>query len=194
MVLSVVTLISCVGYQWIANPQPDKIYEKCDASKSFPQMIRVPGFPGIWQVVENCDEYPREKTAIALRVFRDEWRKEFGNARQVDKGYRDIMITWSRRQTRHTGFTLTGEIFKHGYLRGMTLSPSMIYVFQDPYGRREHTRICESSLAHELVHATLWTDGEHGDPDHLGDKFEGWTIDHSAVIQRTNKTLCVLGI
>ena len=55
--------------------------------------------------------------------------------------------------------------------------------------------ICETSLVHELVHASIWAlKGTDGDPDHLGSQHYGWTIEHQVLIQEVNEDLCRLGI
>ena len=160
-----------------------------------PQMAAIPGFYGTWQVVDNCSVYPREKTAIALRVFLGEWEAVLGSSWGVKKTFKNLLITWSNRDTRHNGYSVDGTKFENRRLRGATMGPGLIYVFQAAHGPDRHERICESALAHELVHAVLWTmNGRHGDPDHLGPVYRGWTPDHSAIIQRTNEALCVLGI
>ena len=195
LLVLILFMISCPGSTWVANPTPDQTYHRCEKLKSMPQMIPVPGFDGTWQVVDDCDFYPREKTAIALRVFMGEWEAVLGNSWVVKNSYKDLLITWTNRVTHHNGYSVDGRKFENRRLRGATMGPSLIYVFQAPSGPDRHERICESALAHELVHAVLWnTSGKHGDPDHLGPIYHGWTPDHSAIIQRTNKALCELGI
>ena len=188
-------MISCPGSTWVANPTPDAAYMKCSRHKEMPQMTQIPGFPGVWQVVDSCDFYPREKTSIALRVFLGEWHAVLGSSWAVKRAFEDLLITWSKDTTKHDGYSVDGRKFKNMHLRGATLGPGLIYIFQFKSGIDRHERICESALAHELVHAVLWrVNGKHGDPDHLGSVYRGWTPDHSAIIQRTNESLCELGI
>lgn len=192
----VLFMISCPGSTWVANPTPEKEYYRCNPAKKMPQMIPIPGYSGTWQIVEDCKFYPREKTAIAMRVFKGEWEAVMGSSWAVDETFKDLMITWKDSTAYHDGYSVDGIKFKKAKLRGATIGPTLIYIFQDTIdGPDRHNRICESALAHELVHTVLWTiNGDHGDPDHLGKVYRGWTPDHSAVIQRTNKALCELGI
>ena len=195
ILLLVIFMISCPGSTWVANPTPAADYHRCDPLKKMPQMVAVPGFDGTWQVVDLCNFYPREKTAIAMRVFMGEWEAVFGSSWAVKRTFKDLLITWSDGEAYHSGYSVDGRKFINRKLRGATMGPGLVYVFQSKDGPDRHERICESALAHELVHAILWRmNGKHGDPDHLGPIYRGWTPDHSAVIQRTNKALCTLGI
>ena len=48
----------------------------------------------------------------------------------------------------------------------------------------------ESALIHELVHLAIRAQqGEHGDPDHEGPKYRGWTKAHSRMIIETRQML-----
>ena len=42
---------------------------------------------------------------------------------------------------------------------------------------------------HELVHLALRAKNGHGDPDHEGTKYNGWTIEHSAMILEAKEML-----
>jgi len=180
----------------VARPLPEEDYLRCDRFKEMPQMVKVPGFPSVWQVVNSCDEYPREKTAIALQIFRQTWKSVMGSSLAVDAVYGDLLISWQGTSAEtYSGFGHDGIYYTNISLKGVTLSESNVVIFQSDAGPDRHTRICESALAHEIVHAVLWRiNGEHGDPDHLGPKYPGWTVNHSLIIQETNKHLCVLGI
>ena len=52
-------------------------------------------------------------------------------------------------------------------------------------------RLYDTSLVHELVHVAIYAlhHGEHGDPDHEGDKYTGWTSEHTDFIKETNNIL-----
>ena len=84
---------------------------------------------------------------------------------------------------------MEGDRFSDRKIAGLTRTPSWIWVHTE-YGER----ICQTSFVHELVHVSLWAVHGTGDPDHLGNKYQGWTIDHTAFIQEMNETLCVLGL
>ena len=57
------------------------------------------------------------------------------------------------------------------------------------------SKIYHSALIHELVHIMIWRDNIiHGDPDHEGEKFSGWTEAHTRVIKTVNNKLLDLDI
>tara|TARA_B100000131_G_C18071481_1_gene594617 strand:+ start:898 stop:1494 length:597 start_codon:yes stop_codon:yes gene_type:complete len=192
--LTALLLLSCFSPRWTAHPVPEKSYVRCDPFKEMPQMIQVPDFPGVWQVVDSCEEFPREKTSIALSIFSKEWYSVFGNDRIVTEMLSNLMILWREGESsKHSGYDINGTLRNNVRLRGATMSDSMVIVYLN--NSETSSRICESALVHELVHVAIWKkNGSHGDPDHLGYKYPGWTADHSMVIQKTNNSLCVLGI
>lgn len=159
-------------------------------------MVMIPGFTNAWQIVESCDVYPREKTSIALRVFISEWSEVIGTSGFVLKAFDGLIITWKNHEADpiYSGYTVDGFLLTDVSVKGSTLDKSTVHIYRDDYGQNNHTRICESALAHELVHIVLWHIYGHGDPDHLGNKYPGWTHKHSLVVQKTNASLCELGI
>ncbi len=189
-------LLSCLGPKWTARPLPTHTFKRCKPMHPMPQMTPIPSFPGVWQVVNSCDEYPREKTSIALTIFLKEWRKVLGNDYRAMKGLSDLMIVWQDESANtHSGYSSIGIFHENVRIRGATMNDSLVIIYQDKNGPDRHTRICESALIHELIHIIIWKQTrKHGDPDHLGKKYLGWTADHSMIIQRTNESLCILGI
>ena len=116
---------------------------------------------------------------------------EFGDpSRKVWHSLNRVMIDWSPRKKSGSAYDITGTHLNDASYGGLALSPSYIWV--KPH---DQEIICESALIHELVHISIWAlKGTDGDPDHMGPKYTGWTVDHSALIQRVNNTLCSLGI
>ena len=139
---------------------------ECDSGRS-EQMIKIPHWKNAWMVVGDCDMFAAEKVSAALNVFYLEWIRTFGDSQKhIKKNLENAMIIFSRNVRRSNGFSVDG-----------------IY--------RKNIRLCETSLVHELVHASIWAlKKTDGDPDHLGKKFSGWSPDHMALIDRTNKKLC----
>ena len=87
-------------------------------------------------------------------------------------------------------YDIGGKYASKASASGLALTPGMIWVKTKP-----GEPICETSLVHELVHIAIWSlKGTDADPDHLGPKYSGWTVDHSALIQRVNNQLCRLGV
>jgi hypothetical protein len=154
-------------------------------------MVQIPVYVGAWQTVYSCKWYPREKTAIAISMFYMEWNRTFGDpGNRVWRAMNRIYVDWSPQSRRGNAYNITGDRVDDASFGGLALTPSYIWV-------KPHVDelMCETALAHELVHISIWAvKGTDGDPDHMGSKYHGWTVDHSALIQRINDSLCSLGI
>ena len=155
------------------------------------QMIKLPVFGQTWQIVEDCNKYPSEAVAIAVIFFYNDWNFHFGDSRGlIWQSLNSLLIEWVDRDRLVTGHDIMGNIRHKAPASGVTLTKTMVWVRPSAEGP-----ICETSFIHELVHVAIWSiKGTDGDPDHLGKKYLGWTIDHSALIQRVNDQLCALGI
>ena len=183
--------ISCPGHQGAGvflKSEQKKIYKKsvCNPEKPFPQMIIIPFFDRATQIVPNCETYPKHKTALALMVFYHHWLKWFGDEDLlVKKSLEKVMIDWDTKKRKvKKGFNLEGEPRTDVTINGLTRSKTMIWVWQGNFHR-----IAESSLMHELVHIALRAKYGHGDADHEGSKYSGWTIEHTAMILEAKESL-----
>jgi hypothetical protein len=102
-----------------------------------------------------------------------------------------ILIHWSSEDKRGTGYDLDGIKYENAQYGGLTYSPGYVWVKTGP----EDKLICDTSLIHELVHASIWAIKEtDADPDHAGTKYSGWTDMHTTFIMNVNKALCILEI
>ena len=189
-ILMSIFIMTCTN-KWTAYPDHFESYKNCDPlSFDELQMVFVPGYENTAVVVEDCEYFRKEKVSIALRVFEDEWQKAFYRSAMVSKNLRELIITFSFERKYATGYSIFGELIHNGGLKGATMAKNVVWVYTKPY-----YRICDSSLAHELVHASIWAiNGIHGDPDHNGLEFKGWSEEHNVLIQRVNSHLCELGI
>jgi len=185
---------SCPGRSW----QPHQSYLsmipdawQCKEHGMVPQLVKIPVFENAWQIVESCDEYPAEGTAIAMVFFYYEWRKNFGDpGREVENALKELMVEWSTVRKTANAYDIGGEYIQDASVAGLAISKSVVWVKAKP-GKL----ICNTSLVHELVHIAIWAiEKTGGDADHLGPKYPGWTVDHSALIQKVNNQLCGLGI
>tara|TARA_B100000131_G_scaffold295127_1_gene311838 strand:+ start:6254 stop:6730 length:477 start_codon:yes stop_codon:yes gene_type:complete len=157
-----------------------------------PQMIRVPGLENTWQLVKDCDIFPREKTGIATLVFYNAWRLKFGDHdKKVWRILNTLMVEWSQEhKTLHGAFSMDGQPVSNVRISGWARTRTWIWVHVEL-----NDNVCNTSFAHELVHIAIWAvKGTDGDPDHLGHKYTGWSLDHNILIQEVNTTLCGLGI
>ena len=184
--------VSCPGYVWNSNSPESgvpSVWRCYETGKK--QMVKIPGFNQAWQVVEDCDEFPVEKVSVALVFFYFEWRKSFGDHdRIIERALDNIMIEWSSDDRFTSAYDVTGQYIEDASVVGLALTPSVIWV-----KIRDVKLICKTSLVHELVHIAIWAKKKtDADPDHLGPKFAGWSVDHSALIQKVNNQLCQLGI
>ena len=87
-------------------------------------------------------------------------------------------------------FDVKGNFLKKDVLvSGLALNPNLIWV------EVKTSQIWSSSLAHELVHIIIWrTQGVHGDPDHEGRQFSGWTSKHTDFLKKFKLKLIDLEI
>ena len=187
-------LISCMSGSWQPK-RPTKLMvnslERCNPFDSDLQMIQLPVFRQAWQLVEDCDKYPAEAVAIAMVFFDQDWHQNFGDGSGlVWQSLNKLLVEWVDRERMVSGHDVTGRMRRDVRATGITLTKTMVWVKPSEFGP-----ICETSFIHELVHVAIWSNkGTDGDPDHLGPKYSGWTVDHSALIQRVNDRLCALGI
>ena len=191
IILFVMCCASCPGHHrgtdFLSNNY-EKIYKKsiCDSEKSFPQMILIPYFKSATQIVPNCETYPKHQTALAMMIFYHHWLENFGDDDlKVKKALEKVMITWGlEKRTIKKSYNIKGEPSRNSTVVGITRSDSVIWVWQG----YDH-RISKSSLIHELVHITLRAKYGHGDSDHEGPKYNGWTWQHTEMILEAKKTL-----
>ena len=183
---------SCPGHQtatiFLDN---DKSYKNssCNPSGRFPQMIMIPFFDKAFQVVPNCKTYPKHQTALAMMVYYHHWLEYFGDDDgSVKAALEKVMITWDTkkkiRKNGLRGYHLDGEPAGTSTIIGLTQTDSSIWVWEGYFHK-----ISESSLMHELVHISLRAKYGHGDADHEGPKYYGWTPMHSAMILEAKETL-----
>ena len=149
--------------------------------------------PQISIISNRCDDYTykSEKVYEAIQHFVEEFAYEF----EVEEKSVWIMLAGLKiqfsavpREAKNV-YDVRGKFYEKHAVSGLALDKNWVWV-------ETRTRyICESSLVHELVHIIIWrTQGAHGDPDHEGGEFSGWTEQHTELISLTNEVLCELGI
>lgn len=191
MIIIVAIVTSTCIHSWEGIPVNVPARMQCDPMGNFPQLVQLPLFRGASQTVETCGLHDRERTAIAMTLFYQEYQKKFGDPMgTISDALNRLMVEWSSKEkTISGGYGMEGIRFNDRKIVGLTRTPSWVWVYTE-----YDERICQTSLVHELVHVSLWAVHGSGDPDHLGKKYKGWTIDHTAFIQEMNETLCILGI
>tara|TARA_R100000008_G_scaffold82838_1_gene67527 strand:+ start:1410 stop:2018 length:609 start_codon:yes stop_codon:yes gene_type:complete len=191
-----IACVSCPGYKSdsiFLNNKHKKIHKSsiCDENKAFPQMIMIPFFGSASQVVPDCHTYPKYKTALALMVFYRHWLEWFGDDDLLVKNMLEkVMVEWGKeKKSLKTAYNIKGEKIHNATIIGITKTNSYIWVWEGYFHK-----ISESSLMHELVHLALRAKNNHGDADHEGDKYDGWTDQHTEMILEAKETLRVFNI
>ena len=191
ILLFILTSLSCYAHRsgsWFLSNKNKRIYKtsSCNLDKPFPQMVMIPFFKSSSQIIPNCNTYPKHQTAMALMIFYHHWIEYFGDEDlKVKNMLEQVMITWdTKKRTAKRSYNLYGESKEGRDVTGITLTNTTIWVWEGYFHK-----ISESSLMHELVHLALRARNGHGDRDHEGNRFEGWTRLHSELIYEAKETL-----
>ena len=157
------------------------------------EMINLPHSRNAWQIKDSDNIPDRGRIFQSIIIFHRIWKDKFGDHEgRVEESLNNIMIEWSDEEKVliNAGRDNKGRLIKKGLAKGMTLSPTYIWLRTTPY-----KRVFATSLVHELVHVALWAQGcKAGDPDHEGNKYICWKKEHTKFIDYLNKTLAKLDI
>ena len=152
----------------------------------------VPGYKDTHQKTDDCDYFYPSHTSLALHVFYVEWVNKFGDDDGVIlKSLNELMIEYGTYQRALSRIYSIDGTYRPGrtVINGLTSNHGK-YIFVW-IGKSVEPRLHKTSFVHELIHVAIFaqTFGEHGDPDHLGSKYKGWTHMHSKLIDDTNNIL-----
>ena len=143
------------------------------------KMVKIPNYDNVWQI--HTGEFPDPKdVSFALTVFYRYWYYYFD---EVPLCLDSVMIEWRDNPRYGKGFSITGNKTR-GLLKGVALSKGYVWVWKGDEGR-----ISSTALIHELIHCAIWCRMGHGDPDHEGIKYRGWTFKHTEFLYRVNYLL-----
>jgi len=167
--------------------------EKYDCTKDQEIEKIIPATPGIIMHPERCDDYifNKQKLSKAIHIFVEEYSNTFETSEllvwEMLRGLRiEVSII---PKIVPSAYDKNGKKLKNPYVSGLALSKSQIWV------EIKTSQIWTSSLIHELIHVIIWKLNDvHGDPDHEGKQFSGWTKKHSKLIKRINDRLFRLDI
>ena len=167
---------------------------ECDGIKLI-KSTNLPNLPASVEVVSRCDDYlfKEKELSKALEIFVLEYSENFGLDPAILWSYLDgikIELSIIPRVVK-AAYSVDGKFIKGSVpVTGLALGPKHIWV------EIKTSQIWSSSLVHELVHAVIWNEnsGIHGDPDHEGKEFSGWTKKHTKFIKDLNIQLLDLGI
>lgn len=186
----------------IAQPLPDLEYsrvglfhdsisdsgcEKNEPGKTY----RIPGFRFSYQETDMCDYYYPSHTALAMTVFYIEWVVRFSDPHgNVKNALDELYVEYNSHQRRLSRVYSVDGVYRPGptVINGLTAENGK-YIFV--WSGTMPGRLYDTSLVHELVHVAIYAmnSGEHGDPDHEGEKYSGWTEEHTEFIKSTNNIL-----
>ena len=174
------------------SPSLSSITKTTCEQKYLKQSRVLPGTPGI-RVITACGDYTftDEKLRTALMLFVQEYASDFGvQEKEVWASLTSLNIELSAIPRTVSGaYDINGNPVKDVYVTGLALSKDYIWV------EIKTSQIWSSSLAHELVHIIIWRANQvHGDPDHEGGEFSGWTQQHTRFIKSFNLHLLDLEI
>jgi hypothetical protein len=155
-------------------------------------MNRVPGYKFTYQQTDDCDYFYPSHTSLALHVFYVEWLSKFTDDDGVVlRAINELTIEYGTYQRLLSRVYSIDGSFRPGQtvINGLTGNHGK-YVFVW-IGKGTHPKLYKTSFIHELVHVAIYAAnfGAHGDPDHEGQKFKGWTTMHTKFIQDTNEIL-----
>ena len=166
---------------------------RCDPARGTnPQMVQIRNFKNAWQIQRTCKFPDAEHVGFVVELFYKSWKHKFGDKEnKVLKTLDNLMIEWGEQPKKILGgaFDVNGKPIT-GEAKGITLMPDYIWIWKEKY-----ERIAATALIHELVHSALWAQsGLHGDPDHEGPEFGGWTPAHTQFIREINRLLAEIDI
>lgn len=138
--------------------------------------------------------YTKEEIRLAKEIFYSSWLEHIGDPDLVVGMNLDricVVFTGEKWEVKN-GFSMDGSPFppEGASVIGQTFNRSYVKV----YSSSIDTPLYTTSFAHELVHASLMALGTEGDPDHLGNKYDGWTRIHNALIKEVNLHLALMDL
>tara|TARA_A200000159_G_C7324525_1_gene340331 strand:+ start:909 stop:1496 length:588 start_codon:yes stop_codon:yes gene_type:complete len=146
--------------------------------------------PGSIQVKSFCGDYSfkEEPLTRAIEVFVNEYSESFDIDSEIVWAYLHgltIELSVIPRMV-DAAYSVDGKYLEGEVpVSGLAYGPKRIWV------EIKTSQVWSSSLIHELVHIVVWNKnaGIHGDPDHEGNQFSGWTSKHTMLIKRVNNIL-----
>ena len=167
---------------------------ECDGTRLI-KSVSLSNLPSSIKVISRCNDYlfKEEEISKAIEIFVNEYSETF----EIDPA-----VIWSHLHGLKIELSIIPKVVRAAYsvegkflegdvpVNGLAFGPKHIWV------EIKTSQIWSSSMVHELVHAVIWNEnlGIHGDPDHEGKQFSGWTKKHTEFIKDLNIQLLDLGI
>ena len=157
------------------------------------KMQEVPGTPGILISPTQCYDYTfiSSKVSQALIIFVEEYSNAFDTPHndiwRALSGLKIEVSVYGRQVS--SAFDVDGKLIYNAYVNGLALSKKHIWI------EIKTKQINTTAFIHELAHIVIWNiQGVHGDPDHEGHEYSGWTRTHTTLIESVNIRLLESGI
>ena len=175
---------------------PDRVTPEGDCKWGLNAFTPIPGYANAAQSNGTCDHFDPNETSLAMFLFYIHYVEEFGDDNHlVAKWMHNLTVIWTDQmiEMSGTGYMVDGTRGKGNHAYGLTTSQGrLIKVFtRNRTSLTDRKKIWKTSLVHELLHVAINAqhNGEHGDPDHEGGKWPGWTTRHTEFIHKMNMVL-----
>ena len=153
----------------------------------------IPGYIKSQQSNHTCDHFDPNETALAMFLFYVHYVEEFGDeGNKVNFWLHDLTVIWTDQiiKMRGYGFKVNEKPAASNKAFGLTLNGGrVIKVYtRRPISMIDKKKISKTSFVHELLHVAInaKNGGVHGDPDHEGSQWPGWTPRHTEFINKVN--------
>jgi len=175
---------------------PDRVSPRGDCKWGLNAFTDIPGYGNAAQSNHTCDHFDPNETSLAMFLFYLHYTEEFGDDNHlVAKYLHNLTVIWTDQiiEMAGAGYRVDGRRSKTNTAFGVTMSHGgLIKVYtRRPVSLTDKKRIWKTSFVHELLHVAInaKNGGQHGDPDHEGSQWEGWTNRHTDFIHKTNMVL-----
>ncbi len=175
---------------------PDRLTPEGSCKWGINAFTDIPGYANAAQSNHTCDHFDPNETSLAMFLFYIHYVEEFGDENQVvAKWLHNLTVMWTDQiiEMSGTGYRVDGTRGKGKTAYGLTTSQGrLIKVFtRNRISLTDEKRIWKTSFVHELLHVAINAkhNGEHGDPDHEGGQWPGWTKRHTEFIHKMNMVL-----
>ena len=175
---------------------PEKITPPGNCKWGINTFTDIPGYANAAQANTTCDHFDPNETSLAMFLFYLHYVEEFGDDNQVVAKYlHNLTVIWTDQiiEMAGAGYRVDGRRAESNTAFGVTMSHGgLIKVYtRRPISLTDKKMIWKTSFVHELLHVALnaKNGGKHGDPDHEGTQWEGWTIRYTDFIHKMNMVL-----
>lgn len=175
---------------------PNKVTPTGNCKWGLNAFTDIPGYANAAQSNHTCDHFDPNETSLAMFLFYIHYAEEFGDDNQVvAKWLHNLTIIWTDDiiEMSGAGYHVDGTMGRSNKALGLTTSNGRLIKV---YTRKitsltDVKRIWKTSFVHELLHVAINAQyaGRHGDPDHEGSKWPGWTKKHTEFIHNMNMVL-----